>query len=348
MVSNYYTPKLGENSKNIFYPYYATEAGLMIGNFYYNTDFLSKKGYVTNILMYAPSSNIGVEWLTLKNIPVFYGLKAGGEIFYATFEEVRLYYPGNDSVDKPGGNNEAKGYDSGKGGYFNIRGDLKKDIDEKKYIKIQIVYNTMMMASKLQAEDINLKTDKIGLEYGIDTTDKSGTPFEGEKILFLAEKSLNMISKDKNNDWDYYKLTADFRKYIKTGNKNTVALRFLTVYMDYLKNIGNNMNNPDMATLGDLDVFRGYYYMRFKDKNSAVFQGEYRFPITDDGVVRGTVFAEAGRVGEKYNLDLFSKELKYDVGAGIHYYFNKDVMIRGDIAFSEEKVQLRMATTQAF
>ena len=126
------------------------------------------------------------------------------------------------------------------------------------------------MDSKILQRRIKLKTDKIGFEIGRDKTFNRDRAMTGEKIAFIFEKSLNLISNDSSNDRDYYKLKFDARKYIPVGEKKTLAIRFLTMHMDYLKEPDKNMRDFDFATLGDLGLFRGYYFMRYKDYNSAV------------------------------------------------------------------------------
>ncbi|MGM0472491.1 MAG: BamA/TamA family outer membrane protein, partial [Bacillota bacterium] len=64
--------------------------------------------------------------------------------------------------------------------------------------------------------------------------------------------------------------------------------------------------------------------------------------------LQGVVFAEAGRVSDNFNTELFTEDLHYSGGVGVRYSFNERVMVRSDIGYSEEGVQVRMNVGQAF
>jgi len=347
-IKRYYGTDDVSTSRTFFFPYYASETGLTFGNFYYNTNLFNKGGFITNVIMYSPSTDIGVDWMELKDIPVFGKYKIGGDLFWASFDEIRLYDRGNDSSKNAFTLENMAGYDNGHGKYTNLNLNLKKELNDYDYYKYLFNYSELGMDSKILQRRIKLKTDKIGFEIGRDKTFNRDRAMTGEKIAFIFEKSLNLISNDSSNDRDYYKLKFDARKYIPVGEKKTLAIRFLTMHMDYLKEPDKNMRDFDFATLGDLGLFRGYYFMRYKDYNSAVWQMEYRFPINKKNNIRGSFFTEFGRVSGKYDAQMFYKDLKLDGGFGLHYYFNDLVMVRADLAICNEQTQLRISTSQAF
>ena len=45
--------------------------------------------------------------------------------------------------------------------------------------------------------------------------------------------------------------------------------------------------------------------------------------------------------------ELFT-DMNYNGGAGIRYYFNKDILLRADFGFSDEGFQIRSNLGQAF
>lgn len=104
-----------------------------------------------------------------------------------------------------------------------------------------------------------------------------------------------------------------------------------------------------MALLGNLNTMKGYRYYRFYDNHSALYQAEFRFPMDYllSGL-QGTLFAEAGRVSNSFNSQLFTEDMHYSGGLGVKYYFNDDIIVRGDIGHSEEGTQVRMNIGQTF
>ncbi|MGM0502488.1 MAG: BamA/TamA family outer membrane protein, partial [Bacillota bacterium] len=64
--------------------------------------------------------------------------------------------------------------------------------------------------------------------------------------------------------------------------------------------------------------------------------------------LQGTVFAEAGRVSEDFDTELFTEDMHYSGGIGFKYFFNQDIIARFDIGYSEEGTQVRMNIGQTF
>ena len=363
-IGNYYIPKEGAKSQNIFFPYYATEAGMMFGHFYYNTDTFDKETYFTNIFLYTPVDNIGVDWMTLENYPLTDNWSFGSSFIIAKFAEIRNYTFGNygsdEERDYSKGIDEKSGYDFGEGTQYKGDVSLTRKLGNNQEIKFSLLYlqtdNSMKKAEEFVREtgvemptEVNDRTDKIGIEWLKDSRKNSIRPMDGRRIVFGVEKSLNLISHNSKNDWDYYKAKFDYSEHFAIGEKSNLSLRFYSVNFEYLVEPKEGViDSTDMPTLGDLDTFRGFYYSRFRDKNLALWQGEYRFPLNKKNNVRLGLFGEVGRVSKKYDLEMFYKDLKWDAGVGMKYFFNDDVMIRADLAFSEEATQVRFATTQAF
>ena len=80
---------------------------------------------------------------------------------------------------------------------------------------------------------------------------------------------------------------------------------------------------------------RGYFQGRYRDRNYVAFQAELRQYFTKKfGFV---AFGGFGDVGEELT-DLALKDLKYSVGGGLRYLFNKkeNVNLRMDIAFGRD------------
>ena len=93
---------------------------------------------------------------------------------------------------------------------------------------------------------------------------------------------------------------------------------------------------------------RGYFQGRYRDDNLVVLQGELRhFFSRRWGYV---VFAGVGEVSE-YLTDIRGTELKYSLGAGLRYLFNKKegINVRFDIGYSKDNdIGVYFGLTEAF
>ena len=91
----------------------------------------------------------------------------------------------------------------------------------------------------------------------------------------------------------------------------------------------------------------GHADRRFIDKNLAVVQAEYRFPIYKR--LRGVAFGALGNVGETYG-SIVSTDLKLSGGAGLRFQLNKKIMnhLRVDLAASKEGFQFYFTVGESF
>jgi outer membrane protein assembly factor BamA len=103
-----------------------------------------------------------------------------------------------------------------------------------------------------------------------------------------------------------------------------------------------------MAMLGDFEIMRGSYMFRYWGKNSMLIQSELRFPVFGSESVQGVIFTDIGRVADEYKLKELFTDMNYNGGAGIRYYFNKDILLRADFGISDEGFQVRSNLGQAF
>jgi outer membrane translocation and assembly module TamA len=101
--------------------------------------------------------------------------------------------------------------------------------------------------------------------------------------------------------------------------------------------ISTNGNPPfqALAQLGGRDILRGYFLGRYRDRNLAVFQSEFRMPLTGRWGVVG--YAAAGNVARHWS-GMKSREFKPATGAGVRYRFSdaQKVNIRLDLTWGRE------------
>lgn len=364
--------------------YYLNEAGAMVGAFYFNSDTFNLGGKTTVTTMYSPETDIATLWLKSEDFKVSEKTRFATVMGLIKYNDIRNYWPGNDSPD-----NEAneKVIEDFKKVYYQVSTgalppsaleDYRKEHSQelrgfKKYHGFnnllnfrftyelndnhKIYFEPQYEVLKNQLRRYQADTAAVG--YIIDKKDNDTAPRNGYVAEFKVKKSLNMLSKNDENSWDYYKLTFDGKKYIPMFKKSTLALRVRTETTGGKKVVDKERSliegseiysyAPffDMALLGDLEIMRGSYMYRYWGKHSLLFQGEYRFPIMDKEHIQGIIFSDIGRVSNTYGKELLYN-MQVNGGVGIRYFFNKDILLRADVGASREGIQFRANLGQAF
>jgi hypothetical protein len=101
-----------------------------------------------------------------------------------------------------------------------------------------------------------------------------------------------------------------------------------------------------LPTLGGADDLRGYSAMRYRDRNSIVFQGEFRWIPNRMGMDMA-VFYDAGKVtNQRSSLDL--KQLKKDVGVEMRFHGPTATPLRVGVARGTEGWQVVFGGTATF
>lgn len=131
------------------------------------------------------------------------------------------------------------------------------------------------------------------------------------------------------SDYIFSTFEVDVRYYKKLLKNQILATNL------YLKNVGNNAPFYELPALGGQNRMRGYFQGRYRDVSYVTFQTEFRQYFTKRfGFV---AFAGIGDVGSEIT-DFSIKELKYSLGGGLRYLFNKkeNVNLRMDIGFGAD------------
>ncbi|MFT5242685.1 MAG: outer membrane protein assembly factor BamA [Glaciecola sp.] len=163
----------------------------------------------------------------------------------------------------------------------------------------------------------------IGVNLVWDRRDNVFYPTEGHY------QYIKFIMYPEPSDFVFSTFEVDVRHY-KQLLKNQVLATNL-----YIKSVGGNPPFYELAALGGQNRMRGYFQGRYRDRNYVAFQAELRQYFTKKfGFV---AFGGFGDVGEELT-DLALKDLKYSVGGGLRYLFNKkeNVNLRMDIAFGRD------------
>lgn len=169
---------------------------------------------------------------------------------------------------------------------------------------------------------------RANLNHGIgplvvyDTRDDVYYPLRGAHY----KSHLTSFNNALGGDYDYTLWVVDARQYIPVGKKQVVAVQVLSEWRK------GEVPFSSMAEFGGPWQMRGYFRGRFRDKNMAILQAEYRFPLY--ARLSGVAFADAGQV---YGKEPFQWDrMRWTAGAGIRFRFGDRTYIRVDVGGNHE------------
>jgi len=171
-------------------------------------------------------------------------------------------------------------------------------------------------------EDISGRTgyriSGLGLSLTYDTRNNAFSPDRGVMLQGYFDHFMPFLG----SDYQYTNIVLDFRRYICLLRRQVLAFQAYGFF-----NIGETPLRS-LASLGGASSMRGYYAGRYRDKDLAALQAEYRFPLF--WRLGAVAFADMGNVGKDLaELNFYC--LKYSYGGGLRLALNK-----------KEKLNLRL------
>lgn len=149
-----------------------------------------------------------------------------------------------------------------------------------------------------------------GVSLTYDTRNNSFAPDRGA----MLQVYVNPFPYFLGSDYQYTNYVIDLRRFIRLYKEQVLAVQ-----------VWSSLNSGEVplrsfAYLGGANILRGYYAGRYRDKNAAALQAEYRVPVWWRFGVVG--FGSVGNVGpELKDLDL--QALKYSFGGGVRVALNQ-------------------------
>lgn len=221
---------------------------------------------------------------------------------------------------------------------------------------------------EIEREEL-LSASTNGLEVWLDydNTDFLPNPTFGSRQKLTVSRDFGWF--DSSNSWT--NLTLDVSKYFNLGTSSwfrqqVLALDFWTSHtpswdLDEDTERVNHRPPPGFGSeLGGFDRLRAFPTGRFQDKSAVYYGAELRLTPQINGLDKLPLlkyleidwwqvvgFVEAGRVAPEYGADLFTKDLKWDVGLSFRIMTFRQPL-RLDWATSDEDWSIWAMYSQPF
>jgi len=150
----------------------------------------------------------------------------------------------------------------------------------------------------------------LGLSFTYDTRNNAFSPDHGTMLQFYFDHFMPLVG----SDYRYTNYVLDLRRFIRVYQQQVLALQAYGFF-----NAGE-VPLRSLAYLGGANSMRGYYAGRYRDKNEAVLQAEYRVPLFWRFGAVG--FAGLGNVGPELH-DLNFDDVKLSYGGGVRIALNR-------------------------
>jgi hypothetical protein len=164
---------------------------------------------------------------------------------------------------------------------------------------------------------------RAGVSLIYDSRDLVNYPSRGHYLKANYSHTLPFISRD----FDFYRVTFESRHFKALNKKNILGLNL------HLETVQGRVPFFELRQLGSTFNMRGYYMGRFRDKNLATVQMEYRWQAFNR--IGFVAFGGAGRVFDKA---FTISGLKPNYGVGVRYFYDKasGLNIRLDYGLGEK------------
>jgi hypothetical protein len=235
------------------------------------------------------------------------------------------------------------------------------------YVEVEPFYRRQNIEADYASDALSTNGVKFSLFH--DNTDFAPNPSKGSSQRFTLTRDWGLF--DSSEPWTVAE--AEFSKYFSLGSTNKLRQQVLAFNLWIANTLtwdrtgienGKIMYSrpPDFAgaSLGGLFRMRGFDSSRFSDQAAIYYTTEYRVipewnPFDDwawaknleVSWVQGVLFAEAGRVAERWTVNRLHSDMHWDVGVGLRA-MAKSLVLRIDLAVCDEGPGVRMMVGQPF
>jgi outer membrane protein assembly factor BamA len=177
----------------------------------------------------------------------------------------------------------------------------------------------------------------LGVVGLLDTRDNVFSARSGN----LVEIQAMHYDRALGSDYSYSRLSLDLRGYWPVFETHAFAAQL------FMNLMSGDVPFYQLSLFGGEDKMRGYYLGRYRDKDMALMQIEYRLPVVwRFGAV---LFAGVGDVADRFSHFILS-DLKFAEGFGIRYAVDtkERLNIRADLGFGGGEIQPYLTFREAF
>lgn len=176
-----------------------------------------------------------------------------------------------------------------------------------------------------------------GLILNYDSRDNIFSPSDGLYFQLFGFINDRLFA----SDFNYISFKIDLRQYIPVGSNQVLAWQAI------FDTCVGDVPFYKMPRVGGDSMLRGFYSGRFRDRNMAAFQTEFRFPIWKK--ISGVVFGAMGSLADRFR-ELSWDNLKYAGGFGLRFKVipKENANIRIDFAFGPGTYGIYLKAGEAF
>ena len=173
---------------------------------------------------------------------------------------------------------------------------------------------------------------RTGFTVTADLTDRPVGIISGGLYSFGVERFADRdLDKYSFNQW-----TVDLRQFVPVvPGARTLAVRLFATGVS--PDEGHDVPYYYLPTLGGAYMVRGLANYRFRDRNVAFVNVEYRYEL--NAFMSGVLFYDAGTVAPTFNA-LSMNNLQWDYGFGVRFGFMGAATIRTELSFGAEGPRL--------
>ena len=166
----------------------------------------------------------------------------------------------------------------------------------------------------------------MGLSLTYDTRNNAFSPDKGVMLQFHFDHFAPFLG----SNYQYTNYVLDLRRFIRVYKGQVLAIQAFGSF--------NTGETPlrSLSYIGGASNLRGYYAGRYRDKNAAILQAEYRIPLF--WRIGAAGFAGVGNVGPELK-DINLSHLKESWGGGLRVALNRKekLNLRLDYGFARGK-----------
>jgi len=324
---------------------YTPETSVMLGaNFIHLFRSASKDSIArrTSYIDFFTAVTLKKQFILENNYLIFDKNEKYMFIGYSIFQKFPQYYYGVGN-NLPASNKELISYN-----ILRLDHLVLRNVYKKMYIgagfTLTDTYNVSGLSDGLPQEN-----QVIGANGAFVSGIQAAVSSDNRNSIYNTSKGhlvrVKFVTYDKalGSQYNFYTFETDIRKFIRPFKKRKDILAFQAYGFFSSGQVPWN----EMGALGSDMIMRGYYSGRYRDKNYAAIQAEYRLQLNN--IFGLTFFAGTGEVAAKMNQFTFNG-LKPNAGAGARLMLDRQerLNLRFDIGFGKNTSNIYISVTEAF